>query len=260
MDYTKIDYRVRDGVAVIRLNDPDALNATSMRMGEELLHAVGRCRTEARAVLLGAVGRAFCAGANLDSDDLGLDDPARDVGIALERYFNPILTALRDMPLPVVSAVRGAAAGVGCGLALSGDIIVAGDNAFFLQAFRHVGLVPDGGSSYLLGRAIGRVRAMEMMLLGERLSAAKALDWGLITRMVPEETVDDAAFAIAAELAGGPASLGAIKRMAWAALDTPFAAQLDHEREAQREAGRTEDFVEGISAYVGKRAARFAGQ
>lgn len=257
MEYGKIEYRVQDDVAVIRLNDPERLNATSMRMGEELLHAVERCQSEARAVVLGAVGRAFCSGANLDIEDLGLGDPQRDAGEALELYFNPVVLALRDMALPVVTAVRGAAAGVGCALALAGDIIVAGEKAFFLQAFRHVGLVPDGGSSYLLARAIGRVRAMEMMLLGERLSAAKALNWGLITRVVEEEAVDDAAFNIAAELARGPKSLGALKRNAWLALDTPLQTQLEHERHGQREAGRTEDFVEGITAYLEKRPARF---
>jgi len=260
MDYRKVDYRIQDDVAVIRLNDPEHLNATSMRMGEELLHAVERSRHEARAVVLGAVGRAFCSGANLDPVGLELDNPQRDAGKALEFYFNPVVLALRDMPLPVVTAVRGAAAGVGCALGLAGDIIVAGEKAFFLQAFRHVGLVPDGGSTYLLTRAVGRVRAMEMMLLGERLPAAKALDWGLITRVVAEDAVDDAAFGIAAELARGPLSLGALKRNAWLALDTPLPEQLAEERDGQRAAGRTDDFVEGITAYMEKRPARFTGR
>lgn len=260
MHYSKIDYRLEGEVALIRLDDPERLNATSMIMGQELLDAVERCQREARAVMIGAVGRAFCSGADLAGGGLDLEDSNRDAGVALELYFNPVLLALRNMSLPVVTAVRGAAAGVGCALALAGDIIVAGDKAFFLQAFRHVGLVPDGGSSYLLSRAIGRVRAMEMMLLGERLPAAKALEWGLVTRVVDEAEVDAVALAIATDLSMGPCSLGAIKANAWAALDSPIEVQLERERTAQLAAGRTADFIEGITAFIDKRAAQFTGK
>ena len=174
--------------------------------------------------------------------------------------FNPIIHQMRSAEIPIVTAARGAAAGVGCGIAIAGDIIVAGESAFFYQAFRHVGLSPDGGSSYLLTRAVGRVRAMEMMLLGPKLGAAKALEWGLINRVVPDAEVDYAAIALAQELACGPRSLGIIKRVAWSALDASFETALSNERAAQREAGRTDDFAEGVAAFRERRAPSFTGR
>jgi 2-(1,2-epoxy-1,2-dihydrophenyl)acetyl-CoA isomerase len=178
----------------------------------------------------------------------------------LDRYFNPVLVAMKTMEQPVVTAVRGAAAGVGAGLAMAGDLIVCSETGFFLQAFRHVGLVPDGGSSWLLTRAVGRVRAMEMMLLGDRLYGPKALEWGLVNRVVPDDQVEETAMALAKELAQGPYSLGVIKRVAWAAADASLEESLIHERLGQREACRTEDFVEGITAFAGKRAPQFKGR
>ena len=160
----------------------------------------------------------------------------------------------------MITAVRGAAAGIGCSLALMGDLIVAGEGAYFYQAFRHIGLVPDGGSAYLLAKSIGRARAMEMMLLGEKLGAAKALEWGLINRLVPDDQVDDAALAIAAELADGPRSLGYLRDAAWAALENTLERQLEIERDCQRAAGRTRDFVEGVTAFREKRRPRFEGR
>ncbi len=150
--------------------------------------------------------------------------------------------------------------GIGASLALAADLIVAGDTAYFLEAFRRIGLVPDGGSTYLLTRAVGRVRAMEMMLLGEKLSAAKALEWGLINRVVPDAQVEDTAFALAAELAKGPTkALGLIRQIAWKATDTDLATALQTERDAQRQSGRSADFREGVTAFLEKRPAKFTG-
>jgi 2-(1,2-epoxy-1,2-dihydrophenyl)acetyl-CoA isomerase len=167
---------------------------------------------------------------------------------------------MRACELPIVTAVRGAAAGVGCGIACAGDIIVAGEGAFFYQAFCKVGLSPDGGSSYLLSKAIGRARAMEMMLLGAKLPAAKALDWGLVNRLVPDDQVDEEGLKLAAELAQGPRSLAFIKAAAWAGLESSLADQLDRERDFQRRAGRTEDFVEGVSSFKERRKPTFHGR
>lgn len=259
MTYEKILYRVEDGVARIALHDPEKLNASSERMGVELVDALDRAAGEARAVMLTGEGKAFCSGANLADARMILDDPQRDVGRTLDRYFNPAILAIKAMELPVVTAIRGAAAGVGCGLAMSGDIIVCGESGFIFPAFRHVGLVPDGGSSWLLSRAIGRVRAMELMLLGGKIYGKQALDWGLVTRVVPDDEVEGTAMAFARELAGGPRSLGLIKRNAWAALDSSLETALVAERLAQREACRTEDFVEGVTAFAEKRKPRFRG-
>lgn len=260
MSYTKITYDIEQDVAEIRLNDPASLNAMSATMGQELRAALRRAQGEARAIFLSSHGRAFCSGANLAEGGFALGDPQHDGGARLEAIFNPLIVALRDSTIPIVVGVRGAAAGVGCGIALCGDIIVAGESGYFYQAFRHVGLVPDGGSSYLLARAIGRVRAMEMMLLGEKLPAAKALEWGLITRVVAEDQLEGVAIGFARQLANGPLSLGLIRKEAWAALDASLEEQLQCERDLQREAGRSKDFIEGVKAFREKRAPNFKGE
>ncbi|MET0375174.1 MAG: enoyl-CoA hydratase-related protein, partial [Rhizorhabdus sp.] len=213
MAYEKILYEMLGDVAFIRMNEPATLNAVSVQMGEEVLDALWRGEREARAILLGSVGRGFCSGANLAEGGFDLGDPHRDIGGRIDGVFNPIVYQMRASQVPVVTAVRGAAAGVGCGIALAGDMIVAGDAAAFIMAFRNVGLASDGGASYFLTRAIGRVRAMEMMLLGKKLPAATALEWGLINRVVPEEDVDAAGLALAQQLAEGPRSLGIIKKV-----------------------------------------------
>jgi 2-(1,2-epoxy-1,2-dihydrophenyl)acetyl-CoA isomerase len=259
--YEKVLYSLTDdGVARISMNDPATRNAGSEQMAQELQHAVTRASHEARAVMLTGEGKAFNSGANLADAEAIMDDPHRDVGTLLERYYNPIILELKMMDQPVVTAVRGAAAGVGCGLAMAGDIIVCGEGGFFLQAFRHVGLVPDGGSSWLLTKAVGRVRAMEMMLLGERLYGKQALEWGLVNRVVPDDEVESTAMALASELAKGPRSLGLIKHLAWSAADMSLEEALVHERLHQRDACRTEDFVEGITAFAAKRPPEFKGR
>ena len=254
-----VTYALVDGVARIALNDPATRNAGSTQMGEELLSALDRAASESRAVMLTGEGNAFCSGANLADVGAMLDDPQRDIGLLLERIFNPVIIAMKSMSQPIVTAVRGAAAGVGAGIAMAGDIIICGEGGFFLQAFRHVGLAPDGGSSWMLTKAVGRVRAMEMMLLGERLYGRQALEWGLVTRVVADDDVEATAMALARELASGPASLGNIKQVAWAAADASLEEALSHERLHQRMACRTEDFIEGVTAFAAKRKPAFKG-
>ena len=260
MTYEKVLYVLHEGVARISMNDPATRNAGSAQMGEELVHAMNRASCEARAVLFTGEGKAFNSGANLADAEAVLDDPMRDVGHLLDRYYNPVIIAMRDMEQPVVTAVKGAAAGVGAGLAMAGDMIVCGEGGFFLQAFCHVGLVPDGGSSWLLARAVGRVRAMEMMLLGERLHGRQALEWGLVNRCVPDDEVEATAMDLARRLANGPKSLGLIKRNAWAATDSTLEAALIAERLGQRDASRSEDFIEGVTAFKEKRQPAFKGR
>lgn len=267
MDYTKIKVEVTDGVAVITLNDPGTMNAAGLNLAGELSHAFSNIAAgyvSARAIVLTGEGRGFCSGANLagggaSARELDVDGKP-DAGRALETVYNPLVTQMRDCPLPVVTAVNGAAAGVGCSLALLGDLIVAGESAYFLQAFRRIGLVPDGGSTYLLPRAIGRARAMEMALLGEKIGAAKALEWGLVNRVVPDADLRATAIELAKELANGPASLGAIRKLIWESLDTDWTGQLQAERKAQKIAGKSEDFIEGVSAFLQKRVAAFKGR
>lgn len=261
VQYDRIDYDFADNVATIRMNDPATLNALSLSMVEELLDALERAAGEARAVVLAGAGKSFSSGANLADGSIETLTPDRDVGAALATHYNPLLMRMRDLSVPVVTAVKGAAAGVAFALALTGDIIVAGRNAYFLQAFARIGLVPDGGSAYLLARTIGRVRAMELMLLAEKYPAEQAFRDGMVTRLAEDDAVDATAHEIAAKLAAGPtASYALIKRSAWAALESNFEDQLARERDYQRTAGRTSDFIEGVTAFLEKRKADFKGE
>ena len=252
-----------DRIAVITLDDPPTLNACGLDTAEALhdvLRAIEAGEHDVGAVVLNGAGRAFSSGANLTSSPaLSGQEPA-DLGRGLEAAYNPLMTALRDLRVPLVTAVNGAAAGIGCSLALMGDLIVAGQSAYFLQAFRRIGLVPDGGATWMLPRMIGRARAMEMTLLGEKVPAATALEWGLINKVVPDGELMAAATDYARRLADGPASLGLTRRLVWAAETAGWEDQLRAEREAQAEAGRTADFVEGVQAFFQKRPARFTGR
>jgi len=261
--YKKITLAIEAGVAVITLNDPATLNAAGLDMVDEIADALGKVEAEesgARALILTGAGRAFCSGANLGPVGGTPAAPGRSAGHSLETHYNPLVTRLKDFPIPIVTAVNGAAAGIGCSLALLGDMILAGESAYFLQAFRRIGLVPDGGSTYMLPRLIGRARAMEMALMGEKLPAAKALEWGLINRVVPDAKLLGEAHTLAAELAKGPKALGMIRKLMWAALDADWGAQLKLEAETQIEAGETADFREGVAAFLGKRPASFTGR
>ena len=253
-------YEARGAVGVVRLNDPAVLNAMSIEMAEDLHRALDRAFAESRALILTGEGRAFCAGARLDGGEVPLDWSGRpDMGAALETHVNPLLQRLKRSPIPWVSAVRGPAAGIGCSLALSADLIIASETAAFIQAFAKVGLSADGGASWLLARAIGRPRAMEMMLLGEKVLAAQALDWGLINRVVADDALDDEAMLLAGRLAAGPASLGLIREAAWFGADHGWDEVLPFERDGQRRAGQTADHAEGVAAFLEKRPARFTG-
>jgi 2-(1,2-epoxy-1,2-dihydrophenyl)acetyl-CoA isomerase len=261
MAYKTIELE-RDGdVAIIRLNDPATLNAVTVTMIEEIDAALDEINGAARSMVLTGAGRAFCSGANLSAGmgDRKSDGPY-DSGSVLESHINPLMLRLRDVPFPWVSAVKGSAAGVGCSFALAADIVVCGESAFFLQAFARIGLVPDGGSSWILANSIGRARAMEMMLLGERIPAAKALEWGMINRLVPDEQLMPAALDLAKALAAGPTqALGMIRRMAWSAANASFEDAMKTERNNQRLAGQTKDHREGVTAFLAKRPAQFTG-
>lgn len=261
MAYSKIELERDGGVAIIRLNDPATLNAVTLQTIEEIGAALDEITGSSRAMILTGAGRGFCSGANLTSGmGGGQTDGPPDGGRVLETHINPLMLRLRDLSIPWISAVKGSAAGVGCSFALAADIVVAGESAFFLQAFARIGLVPDGGSSWLLSRAIGRQRAMEMMLLGERIPAAKAFEWGMVNRLVADDDLMPTALTLAKQLATGPTrSLAMIRRMAWSASDASFEEAMQTERNNQREAGRTADHREGVMAFIQKRPANFTG-
>ncbi len=260
-DADLVQYEKDGDVAAIYLNDPDTLNALSAELTQALIAALDRAASDARAVILTGRGRGFSSGANLGTSGMDVSDPDRDVGAQLETGFNPLIQQMRDLPIPIVTAIRGPAAGVGCSIALMGDIIVASRKAYFLQAFCNIGLIPDGGSPYILARAIGRVRAMEMMLLGERYPAERAFADGLVTRLVDDDALEATALEFARKLAAGPTkALGLIRRSAWAALESTLDEQLANERVWQRDAGRSDDFIEGVKAFFEKREAKFEGR
>lgn len=253
----KILVERKDGVTILRLNDPKAMNAMTADMAGSLRDLLLSESKTARAIVLAGCERAFSAGANLNAA-MPDDTTGFDVGETLEKEYNPLMLTIRDLEVPVISAVRGAAAGVGASIALACDIIVAGKSAYFLEAFARIGLIPDGGATWLLTKAVGRVRAMEMMLLAEKIPAEQAFDWGLITRVTEDDAVEAAALEIAARLAQGPSqSYSLIRKAAWAAADSNFATTLATERKLQKEAGETSDFAEGLAAFKEKRAPRF---
>ncbi len=245
-------------VATVTLNRPDSLNALNAAMLDELRAAVESLPgAGARCLLLAGEGRGFSSGADLAAGG-GLPD---DVGAALEAHFNPLIEAIFALPLPVVAAVNGPCAGAGCSLALSADIVVAGRSAYFLQAFINIGLIPDAGATWLLPRLAGRARAMAMMMLGERIPAEQAAEWGLIARVVDDEDLPSEAVALAARLAQGPTmAYGLLRRLARDAGQLPLAEALAAERIAQRDAGRTEDFKSAVMAFLQKQTPRFKGK
>ena len=244
-------------VATITLARPDSLNALNAAMVDELCGAVGSLEgSGARCLLITGEGRGFSSGADLASGG-GLPD---DAGMALEKHFNPLIQALFALPIPVVSAVNGPAAGAGCSLALAADIVIAARSAYFLQAFVNVGLVPDAGATWLLPQLAGRARAMEMMMLGERIPAEKALEWGMIARLVEDQDLAEEAVALATSLAQGPTvALGLIRQLARNSAQLSLADALAAERVAQREAGKTEDFRAAVLSFLQKRQPQFRG-
>lgn len=255
-----IEVQLAGKVGLLRLSQPARLNALTTAMVEEMSAALPELVATVKVMVMTGAGRAFCSGAALDEPQPA-DRSQRDFGAILETHINPLMTQLRDLPIPWITAVRGAAAGAGASLALAGDLVVASESAYFLQAFARIGLVPDAGSTYLLTRTVGRARAMELMLLADRLPAAKALEWGLVNRVVSDEKLDEEALALASTLAEGPSvALGLIRRAVWSAGDADWTDALRTERDAQAIAGRTRDVDEGMAAFNEKRRASFTGQ
>ena len=248
------------GVATVTIDRPDRLNALDGATVDELRSAIESLPASgARCLLLTGAGRGFSSGADLVA--AGGDRLPEDAGAALDTHVNPMIEALFELPIPVVAAVNGPAAGAGCSLALSADIVIAARSAYFLQAFVNIGLVPDSGATWLLPRLAGRARAIEMMMLGERIPAEKALEWGMIARVAEDEYLMEEAVALATNLAQGPTvALGLIRKLARNAEQLPLSEALAAERVAQRQAGESDDFKSAVAAFLQKRRPRFDGK
>ncbi|MGQ4593551.1 2-(1,2-epoxy-1,2-dihydrophenyl)acetyl-CoA isomerase PaaG [Raoultella ornithinolytica] len=254
---------VEQGVMTITLNRPDRLNSFNDLMHQQL----AACLTQAerdenvRCLLITGVGRGFCAGQDLNDRNVDPSGPAPDLGLSVERFYNPLVRRLAALPKPVIAAVNGVAAGAGATLALGCDIVLAARSANFVMAFSKLGLVPDCGGSWFLPRVAGRARAMGLALLGEKLSAEQAAQWGMIWQLVEDAELADTSRQLARHLATQPTfGLGLIKKALQASETNGLDAQLDLERDYQRLAGRSDDYREGVSAFLAKRPPQFSGK
>ena len=268
MTYQRINFEIQGNIAIIELNHPEVLNAVCEQMLTELKLAVLKVaepNSGIRCLLLTGAGRGFCSGANLADRkrrmDLESASKKVDIPFFLDDTYNPLFLLLKELRMPIITAIKGPAAGIGMTLSLMGDIVIASESAYFLQAFRNVGLIPDGGITWLLPRLIGLARAMELSLLAERLPAQKALEWGLINRVVPDNDLLPEALKMAENLAAGPTQALALMRQAyWKSFDNSHEQQLHLESLGQQQTASTEDALEGGQAFLEKRKPVFKGK
>ncbi|MFO1467486.1 MAG: 2-(1,2-epoxy-1,2-dihydrophenyl)acetyl-CoA isomerase PaaG [Steroidobacteraceae bacterium] len=258
-----IQFGIDAGIATLRLNRPDKLNSFNTEMHAEAREALAQLAApgSARVLVLTGAGRAFCAGQDLADRAVAPGAAAVDLGESIEKNYRPLVLALRNLPMPVIAAVNGVAAGAGANIALAADLVIAAKSAVFVQAFCKLGLVPDSGGTWFLPRLVGPARAFGLALLGDKLSAAKAEEWGLIWRCVEDDQLDTLVGDLARQLAAGP-TLGftRTKQALQRAWRTSIDEQLDLERDFQRELGASADYREGVAAFLEKRAPRFQGR
>jgi 2-(1,2-epoxy-1,2-dihydrophenyl)acetyl-CoA isomerase len=264
MQFKHTTLKIDGHVAIITLDHQEVMNAVSIDMlgglGEALDH-IDEKRAEIRCVVMTGAGRAFCTGANLQGRNDKANPVKRNPGSSLETGFHPFLRRLQNLHCPLITSVNGPAAGAGMSFALMGDLILCARSAYFLQAFRRIGLVPDCGSTWILPRLVGKARAVELSLLGERLPAEKALEWGLVNRVYDDAALHEETMKLAHDLANGPTvALGQIRKLYWASQDNSFEDQINMEVQAQRIAGKSPDNKEGVAAFLEKRPAKFTGQ
>jgi 2-(1,2-epoxy-1,2-dihydrophenyl)acetyl-CoA isomerase len=258
MTFQTITYQETDGLGVLTLNRPEVMNALNASMRMEIREAMARAFGSARALVLTGAGRGFCSGQDL-SDDVSAED--FDLEAELREDYEPMLLALYNAPIPTLAAVNGAAAGAGANLALACDVVIATESASFIQAFTRIGLIPDAGGTWALPRQIGMARAMGAMLFADKVSARQAADWGMIYEAVPDDSFAARWQDRARQLASGPtATYAALKEALRDSPGNDLAAQLAVEARLQGQCGRTQDFREGVTAFLEKRPARFTGR
>ena len=262
MNYESVLFSVADGVARLTLNRPDKLNSFTAAMHAEVRDALARVRPEgARVLVLTGAGRGFCAGQDLGDRAVAPGQLGVDLGASVEQNYKPLVLALRALPLPVIAAVNGVAAGAGANLALACDLVIAARSASFIESFCKLGLIPDTGGTWTLPRLAGNARALGLALLGDKLPAAQAAEWGLIWRCVEDAELEPTVAALAAQLAAAPTlGLARTKAAIYGSWGRGFAEQLDVARDFMRELGWSHDYAEGVAAFIAKRAARFTGR
>lgn len=259
MTYETITLDIENQVATVTLNRPERLNACPPNMADEISHAVDNLG-DARVLVIRGEGRAFCSGADLAARGERSIGGGQGAYVSLTQHYNPLILKLARLNVPIITSVQGPAAGVGCSLALSGDFVVAGKSGYFLQAFVNIGLVPDGGSTWLLPQLIGKARATRMMMLGEKIMGEQAEAWGLIYKCVEDDALASEVAALAAKLASGPTQAYAtMRRNILIALEHGLGDTMQAEAEGQRIAGGTADAVEGGMAFLQKRKPEFKG-
>ena len=261
--FENIRLDVDTGVATLTLHRPDRLNSFTVAMHEEVQVALKQVRSDSgiRCLVLTGAGRAFCAGQDLSDRAVAPGQSARDLGMSIEKFYSPLVLGLRQLPLPVIAAVNGVAAGAGANIALACDLVVAARSATFIQSFAKIGLVPDSGGTWLLPKLVGNARAMGLALLGDKLTAEEAASWGLIWRYVDDEQLSTAVEKLLQQLAQAPTrGLAAIKRALDASAGNTLALQLDLERDLQRTLGESADYREGVAAFTAKRPPQFTGR
>jgi len=264
MDYTQILFSARDSIATLTLNRPDKLNCFTQRMIDEIRHAldaVDRADSGIRCLVITGAGRGFCSGQDLKEAMTAAGGKMPDLGEVVEKSYTPMIKAMRELDRPILGVVNGIAAGAGAGFALACDIVLAARSASFLLPFARIGLAADGGATWTLPRLIGHARALAMTMLGDPVGAEQAESWGMIWKMVDDAELPAAAEAMAARLANQPTrALALSKRLLQASTANSLDVQLDMEGKLQTLAGRTEDFREGATAFIEKRAPRFVGR
>jgi 2-(1,2-epoxy-1,2-dihydrophenyl)acetyl-CoA isomerase len=262
LSYETIIWEQKGGVGRLTLNRPASLNAWTAEFGAELLRVIEHeaAADEIRALLITGAGRGFSSGADLKAGFDLADDGRPDIATELNEIYHPVIAGLRNLPKPVVAAVNGPAVGIGCSLALACDLVLAAESAYFGLAFVNIGLMPDGGSTALVPAAVGKARAFQLALLGERVTSAQALDWGLVNFVHPDSEMVAVAEELVSRLASGPTrSYASSKRALNRFIYGDLASQLALEADLQHQLGRTDDFLEGTTAFVEKRQAGFIG-
>lgn len=263
MAYETIEFEITDGVAVLTLNRPDRMNSFNTEMHAEVRDAIKLAKKsdEVRCLLITGNGRGFCAGQDLSDRNVDPNAEMPNLGESIKKNYNPLIRSLQALEMPVICAVNGVAAGAGANIAFACDIVLAARSASFIQAFCKIGLVPDSGGTWTLPRLVGHARAMALSMLGDKISAEQAMAWGMIWKCIDDEALKDEALAMAKQLATQPTKgLALIKRAIQSSWDNSFDEQLDLERDLQTLAGRTEDYREGVSAFMNKRQPTFKGK